>query len=166
MIEELSLEFYNEKYDMELEKFELEKEQENFTAYPKEIIETLTDIERYFILIVHGKKVVGYFVLHENNGPVEIGCHDKALLIRALAINKKEQKKGYALSAMKMLPDFVDKYFKSITELVLIVNHANIPAQGLYIKAGFADTGMRRNGKHGLQYIYHYIFNSPDTEGR
>lgn len=166
MREKLSLEFYNEKYDMELDKFELEKEQEKFTAYPKEIIETLTDIERHFVLIVHDKKVAGYFVLHENNGPVEIGSHDKALLIRALAVDKKEQKKGYALSAMKMLPDFVGKYFKFMTELVLVVNHANIPAQNLYVRAGFADTGMRKNGKHGLQYIYHYILNSHDAEGR
>lgn len=47
MREELSLKFYNEKYNMELEKLDLEKEQEKFTAYPKEIIETLTDKSIY-----------------------------------------------------------------------------------------------------------------------
>ncbi len=155
----VNLEFYSKKYDKQLENFELEKDQERFTAYPGEIAETLTDSERHFTLIVWDEHVVGYFVLHENKGPVEIGSHSEALLIRALAIDRNEQKKGYALSAMKMLPAFVREHFKSVTELVLIVNQANIPAQNLYKKAGFTDTGMRRTGKHGLQYIYHYILN-------
>jgi RimJ/RimL family protein N-acetyltransferase len=67
-----------------------------------------------------------------------------------------EQHKGYAKSAMKMLPDFARDHFKLAEELVLIVNHANIPAQNLYRKAGFSDTGIRRNGNHGLQFIYQY----------
>lgn len=150
----IELVFYDTKYNGELEKFELDSSQEQFTAYPNEILETLVDSERHYILILQDEKVVGYFVLHENNGPLEIGSHDKALLIRALAISKNEQGKGYALSAMKMLPEFVREHFKAITELILIVNHANIPAQNLYIKSGFSDTGMRRNGKHGLQFIF------------
>jgi RimJ/RimL family protein N-acetyltransferase len=152
--ENISLIFYDNNYNNVLEKFELESTQEQFTAYPQEIFKTLVDSERHYILIIQGQRVVGYFVLHENNGPLEIGSHNKALLIRALAISKNEQGKGYALSAMKMLPDFTKKHFKNIEELVLIVNHANIPAQNLYSKSGFSDTGMRRNGKHGLQFIY------------
>jgi len=42
-----------------------------------------------------------------------------------------------------MLPDFTKKHFKNIEELVLVVNHANIPAQNFYKKSGFSDTGMR-----------------------
>ncbi len=157
MNQNINLVFYENKYDEELEKFELESTQEQFTAYPKEILETLSDLERHYILIVQEERVVGYFVLHENKGPLEIGSHDKALLIRALAISKNEQGRGYALSAMKLLPDFSKKYFSGIEELVLIVNHANIPAQNLYKKAGFTDTGIRRNGKHGLQFVYQNI---------
>ena len=157
MSENMDLVFYDNKYDEHLEKFELESAQEQFTAYPKEILETLVDRERHYILIVRDKTVVGYFVLHENNGPLEIGSHNKALLIRALAISKNEQNKGYALSAMKMLPNFVREHFKSAEELVLVVNHANIPAQNLYKKSGFSDTGRRRSGKLGLQFIYQYI---------
>lgn len=157
MNEDIGLVFYESKYDEDLEKFELESAQEQFTAYPQEILQTLVDIERHYILIVQEQRVVGYFVLHENNGPLEIGNHNKALLLRALAVSKNEQGKGYALSAMKMLPDFIKKHFKNIEELVLVVNHANIAAQNLYKKSGFLDTGIRRSGKHGLQFIYNNI---------
>lgn len=156
MNENINLVFYDNKYDDELRQFELKSTQEQFTAYPKEILETLVDTERHYILIVQDERVVGYFVLHENQGPLEIGSHNKALLIRALAISSNEQGKGFALSAMKMLPDFVIEHFKSVNELVLVVNHANIPAQNLYKKSGFKDTGMRRNGLHGLQFIYQF----------
>lgn len=98
MSENIDLVFYNNKYDKDLEKFELESEQEQFTAYPKEIVKTLDDSERHYILIIQDRRVVGYFVLHENNGPLEIGSHKKALLIRAFAISKNEQGKGYGLT--------------------------------------------------------------------
>lgn len=157
MSQSINLVFYNNEFDEELQGFELDSVQAQFTAYPKEIIKTLVDSERHYILIVRDERVVGYLVLHENNGPMEIGSHNKALLIRALAISKKEQGKGYAFSAMKRLPDFTKEHFRNVVELVLVVNHANVPAQNLYRKAGFIDTGMRRSGKHGLQYIYQYI---------
>ncbi len=156
-MENIRLEFYQEQYRQELEQFELEEEQEKFTAPPSRVFDTLQDSNRHFTLILRGEKAVGYFVLHEKEGPIEIGSHAQALLIRALAINKTEQRKGYALAAMTLLPDFVRRQFTDITELVLIVNHANLPAQRLYQKAGFTDTGIRRNGKIGLQYIFHRI---------
>jgi RimJ/RimL family protein N-acetyltransferase len=156
MNETIKLVFYDKEYDKQLESFELEHAQERFTAYPHQILETLVDTERHYVLMVQEESVIGYFVLHENKGPVDIGSHNRALLIRALAVSKKEQGKGYALSAMKILPGFAKEYFKNAEELVLVVNHANIPAQNLYKKAGFSDTGLRRNGVHGLQFIYNY----------
>ena len=49
------------------------------------------------------------------------------------------------------------KNFRGSTELILIVNHANLPAQKLYQRAGFIDRGFRGQGKIGEQYIYHYF---------
>jgi hypothetical protein len=59
--------------------------------------------------------------------------------LRALAVSKKEQGKGYALFAMKILPYFAKVYFRKAEELVLTVSYANIPAQLLkiFIKNGF-----------------------------
>lgn len=36
----------------------------------------------------------------------------------------------------------------------VLVNHKNIPARQLYEKAGFQDTGRRRAGQIGEQFIY------------
>ena len=52
MNENIDLIFYENKYDEDLAKFELESTQEQFTAYPHEVLQTLTDLERHYILIV------------------------------------------------------------------------------------------------------------------
>jgi len=156
MSDKIQLVFYDEKFKQELGKFELEKEQEKYTAYPNDALSTLDDKNRYFIVILSNDSLVGYFILHKNNGPIEIGSHERALLIRSLAINNSEQRKGYAFAAMNLLPQFVRNNFENITELVLVVNQANMPAQQLYKKVGFIDKGIRREGKIGIQYIYHY----------
>jgi RimJ/RimL family protein N-acetyltransferase len=152
----IKLTFFNEKFRNDLGIFRLQESQEKFTATPISALNTLKDRDRHFIVILADDRPVGYFILHENSGPIEIGSHEKALLIRSLAINESEQRKGYALAAMRILPDFVRIHFKNITELILLVNHANIAAQNLYIKAGFRDKGIRREGKIGMQFLYHY----------
>ncbi len=40
-----------------------------------------------------------------------------------------------------------------INEVLLGVNERNIPAQKLYEKSSFNDTGLRRMGAVGLQYV-------------
>lgn len=136
---------------------ELEPEQGKFTAFPHEVLPKLVDPERHLTLMIHDNQLVGYFVLHENNGPLEIGSHDKALLIRSLGVDRRHQRKGYAYQGMKQLPDFVRRHFPQVTELVLLVNLTNLPAQGLYQKVGFTDTGIRRKGRSGMQALYHYL---------
>ncbi len=153
----IRLVFYEDCYREALYGFALGSEQEKFTASAYDAIQTLDDPSRHLIIILAGNRPVGYFILHEGNGPLEIGSHDHALLIRSLAINAADQRKGYALEAMIRLSEFVRTNFTGVTELILIVNHANFPAQKLYQKAGFVDRGVRRQGKIGEQYVYHYF---------
>lgn len=153
----IRLAFYEDCHREALYGFELGAEQEKFTASAHDAIQTLGDPNRHLIVILVWGRPVGYFILHGKNGPLEIGSHEHALLIRSLAINAADQRKGYALEAMLKLPEFARKNFRGITELILIVNHANLPAQKLYQKAGFIDSGFRRQGKIGEQYIYHYF---------
>lgn len=54
---------------------------------------------------------------------------------------------------MLQLPLFVRKEFEHCDEVVLVVNHKNIPAQQLYLKVGFVDTGERRMGPIGEQIV-------------
>ncbi|MDF2869962.1 MAG: hypothetical protein K0R05_1537 [Anaerocolumna sp.] len=55
---QIRLNTYNTNYDEELLKFELTQEQEQFPAYPAEILETLSDKDRRFILILQEERIV------------------------------------------------------------------------------------------------------------
>ena len=43
--------------------------------------------------------------------------------------------------------------FPTCNEVVLAVNHKNVPAQRLYERVGFQDTGRRRMGPIGEQWV-------------
>ncbi|MGE7929665.1 hypothetical protein [Lysinibacillus xylanilyticus] len=54
---------------------------------------------------------------------------------------------------MLSLPEFIKRKFKDCNEVVLVINHKNIPAQNLYLKVGFVDNGERRMGLIGEQIV-------------
>lgn len=54
---------------------------------------------------------------------------------------------------MTLLKDFIQDVFPECDEIILAVNHKNIPAQKLYHNVGFADTGKRKEGPKGEQFI-------------
>ncbi|MDR9857021.1 GNAT family protein [Paenibacillus sp. VCA1] len=151
-IEQLSLQRYAEKDKEALAAFRLPAEQAQYTALPLEVLEP--DEGKHPIVIVSGKGPVGFFVLHTSERVRDYTENLNALLLTALSINHVEQGKGYAKKAMLLLKDFVRSQFPAYDEVVLAVNHKNIPAQRLYEKAGFRDTGRRREGNLGEQYIY------------
>ncbi len=72
-----------------------------------------------------GNKLVTFFVLHEKEGVTPYSSNEQALLIRSFSTDFYEQGKGYAKTALQLLPDFVRKHFPSINELVLGVNVPN-----------------------------------------
>lgn len=69
-----------------------------------------------------------------------------------------KQGKSLAKNAMLLLSKFVLNEFPNCNEIVLAVNHKNIAAQHLYKKVGFQDTGKRRFGPIGEQFIMNLIF--------
>ncbi|WP_373689076.1 GNAT family N-acetyltransferase [Clostridium sp. YIM B02551] len=75
------------------------------------------------------------------------------MLLRYFSINYPYQGKGYAKKALRLLPSFIKNNFMGINEVLLGVNERNIPAQKLYEKSSFNDTGLRRMGAVGLQYV-------------
>jgi ribosomal protein S18 acetylase RimI-like enzyme len=54
---------------------------------------------------------------------------------------------------MLLLSDFVKSEFPNCDEIVLVVNHKNIPAKRLYSRVGFEDTGKRKTGPIGEQFV-------------
>lgn len=148
---EVTLLYYQSGYLNALSNFYLPADQEQFTALPVEMLET-TDV-RHPIVIVNQNEPVGFFVLHSSDRVAEYTDNPNALLLTALSINHAHQGKGFAQKGMKQLNDFVKQQFPQCNEIVLAVNQRNIPAQKLYEKAGFIDTGRRKIGKIGEHLI-------------
>ena len=146
--------FLNEYFE-ELNSFELPEEQAQFTALPSKILEETEGENR--IVILDENEAVGFFVLHKTKRVKEYSDNTNAMLLTALSVNHAMQGKGYAKQAMLLLSDFVKSEFHNCDEIVLAVNHKNIPAQRLYSRVGFSDTGKRKNGPIGEQFILNLL---------
>ncbi|MFE4710781.1 nucleotidyltransferase family protein [Paenibacillus sp. NPDC056722] len=158
----ISLALYQDQYKEALFRFYLPEEQEQFTGMPADTLEeALADENRMAVVILEGERPVGFFILHGGDGisdfyPNPFG----ALLLRAFLIDYAHQGKGYAKTALLLLPQFVRMHFPTVREVVLAVNERNLPAERLYSQAGFVDHGMRRTGERGLQKILQYDLHS------
>lgn len=126
-----------------------------YTGSPQKVVAKLAhDHDRDLILIFQADQLVGAFCLHQHAGPVAYGGNANSdLLIRSLSIDERFRGHGYALVAMQQLPAYVRQQYPQIKRLILAVNHANLPAQHLYQRAGFQDTRWRPVGPLGVQWV-------------
>ncbi|MCW4643340.1 GNAT family protein [Bacillus safensis] len=149
--ENISLAHFSETYIEDLKSFDLDKEQAKFTALPSEYFEFTEG--QYRIVILNEKEPVGFFVLNATDRVKDYSNNPNALLLTSLSIHQTQQRKGYAKQAMSLLKQFVTFEFPTYNEIVLAVNHQNIPAQTLYSQVSFRDTHRRKTGPHGEQII-------------
>jgi RimJ/RimL family protein N-acetyltransferase len=149
----VELKRYNPEYLETLKTFQLPQEQAQFTALPIEMLET-TPVRHPIVILSNGEPV-GFFVLHSSDRVKEYTDNPNAMLLTAFSINHSQQGKGFAQKGMEQLKDFVHQEFPICNEIVLAVNHKNIAAQKLYQKVGYKDTGRRKMGPIGEQFIYH-----------
>lgn len=149
----VELKHFSNKYLDVLNSFELPEEQGQFTALPKKFLEVTEGQHR--IVILSEKEPVGFFLLHSTERVKEYSDNPKAMLLTALSVNHAKQGKGYAKQGMLLLSDFVKSEFPNCDEIVLVVNHKNIPAKRLYSRVGFEDTGKRKTGPIGEQFVMH-----------
>lgn len=150
-VECIELKHFSNEYLDVLNSFELPEEQVQFTALPNKILEAREGQHR--IVILSENEPVGFFLLHSTERVKEYSDNPKAMLLTALSVNHKKQGKGFAKQGMFLLSDFVKSEFPNCDEVVLVVNHKNISAQRLYLKVGFEDTGKRKIGPIGEQFI-------------
>ncbi|UQZ36643.1 GNAT family N-acetyltransferase [Paenibacillus sp. PK3_47] len=150
-VKEIQLSFYQNKHLESLSKFELPESQVRFTALPEEILNVSEG--QYRIVILSEDLPVGFFLLHNTERVREYSNSPNAMLLTALSVDHKHQGKGYAKKAMVELKEFITMNFKYCDEIILAVNHKNIPAQNLYKNVGFIDTGRRKAGEIGEQFI-------------
>ncbi len=150
--ETVELKQYKPEFLKVLKRFKLPDEKAQYTAFPTDILENLID-GQYPIVIFNNNEPVGFFVLQSTDKVKEFTDNPNALLLTALSINHSKQGKGFAKKGMKLLKSFVNQEFPKYNEIVLAVNHKNIPAQKLYGKVGFSDTSRRKMGRLGEQLI-------------
>ncbi|MCL6600541.1 MAG: GNAT family N-acetyltransferase [Alicyclobacillus macrosporangiidus] len=152
------MEFYSPLYFHSLLNFELPPDQHQFTALPKEVLDTaIADPSMFPITVVHKENPVGFFVLHYRSAKVlEYTQNPNAVLLSAFSINYKDQGKGFAKQTLTLLPHFVKINFQGVDDIVLGVNQRNLVAKSLYIKVGFQDRGEIKIGKKGPQHVLHY----------
>nr|WP_284705938.1 GNAT family protein [Lysinibacillus sp. OL1_EC] len=155
----MQLKFYEDKAQNLVEQYTLTEEQLRYTKSPKESIALAKqDHSRHAILALDGNKLVTFFVLHEKEGVTPYSSNEHALLIRSFSTDFYEQGKGYAKTALQLLPDFVRKHFPLINELVLGVNVPNRAAQELYKRCGFVDEGRQAMGlRNELKVMSYYM---------
>ncbi|MBX8945576.1 GNAT family N-acetyltransferase [Lysinibacillus sp. K60] len=155
----MQLMFYEDKAQNLVEQYTLTKEQLRYTKSPKESIALAKqDNSRHAILAMDSNKLVTFFVLHEKEGVMPYSSNEQALLIRSFSTDFYEQGKGYAKTALQLLPDFVRKHFPYINELVLGVNVPNRAAQELYKRCGFVDEGIQAMGlRDELKVMSYYM---------
>ena len=154
-IDYLELRHFSDEYMDTLNTFRLPEEQVQFTSLPNNYKEVTDGQHR--IVILNDKEPVGFFLLHSTERVKEYSDNPQAMLLTALSINQSKQGKGYAKKAMLLLRDFITNEFPNCNEIVLAVNHRNIAAQQLYLKVGFQDTGIRRIGPIGEQFILNLL---------
>ncbi|MGG2055149.1 GNAT family N-acetyltransferase [Lysinibacillus pakistanensis] len=150
-INTLELVHFSKDYVDVLHDFDLPDEQSQFTALPKDI--SIEMVGQYPIIILSDNIPVGFFVLHSTERVKEYSSNPNAMLLTAFSIDHKQQGKGYAKKGMLALSNFIKREFKECDEVVLVVNHKNIPAQNLYLKVGFVDHGERKMGPIGEQIV-------------
>ncbi|MCY7501254.1 MULTISPECIES: GNAT family N-acetyltransferase [Bacillus] len=147
----VKLTHFSDVYIEGLSSFVLEEEQAKFTALPSAYFEFTEG--QYRIVILNEDEPVGFFVLHATDRVKDYSDNPNAMLLTSLSIHQTQQGKGFAKQAMFLLNQFVTSEFPNCNEIVLAVNHQNIPAQTLYSQVGYKDTGKRKIGPIGEQLI-------------
>lgn len=144
---------YDEQYKESLTQFYQPAEALKYSQLPEDSIKELNENVHGVVIINHNHPI-GFFLLHGTDRRFEYTDETSSLLLTGLIMDHSHSGKGHGKHAMLQLPFYIRKHFKHIKYIVLGVNHANIPAQKLYERVDFEDTGRRIDGALGEQYIY------------
>ncbi len=156
-IENITLTPYLPEHLHQLSQFFLPDTQTPFSALPEESLKYCReDCDRHPIVILADGIPVGFFVLHIGENIAPFTSDNKAILLRGFLVDQKHQGKGIAKKALQILPELVKGIFPKKNSIILAVNVMNVNAKTLYVKSGFQDTGIRKEGRSGLMEIMEY----------
>lgn len=135
--------------------YSLPSDQLQYTGLPKDIIRRdAKDPLKHLVIIYVREKVAGFFELDESNERKKYTDNPNVLLLRGYSVDPDFQGRGIATGSIYALPEFIRHHFPHIDEVVLGVNAKNTPAQHVYKRAGFVDTGQRFTGTKGEQFVF------------
>jgi RimJ/RimL family protein N-acetyltransferase len=138
-------------------KYCLPEEQAIYTSLPIKVIEAFKqDKYNQPFVIYCNQYLIGCFALYITNAGNIFTSNKNAILLKSFSIDSRYQKRGYALTALRLLPKVIKQNFPDKNEIILTVHNTNFPAINLYIKAGFIDKGLRFDGDHGEELIFHF----------
>jgi RimJ/RimL family protein N-acetyltransferase len=147
---------YKESDYTAISQYCLPAEQSLYTSLPVLVIETFqSDKYNQPFVIYSENHLVGCFALYTDKMGNIYTQNKKAILLKSLSIDSRHQKKGYALEALKVLPNLIIENYKDKDEIILTVHETNTPAINLYRKAGFVYKGEDYNGEYGVELIFH-----------
>ncbi|AQQ54446.1 GNAT family N-acetyltransferase [Planococcus lenghuensis] len=134
--------------------YELPEEQLEFTGLPQDLIKKdAANPLRHLVIIYARGKEAGFFELDASEDRKTYTDNPNTLVLRGYSVNPELQGRGVATGSIRALPAFIRKHFPDINEVVLGVNARNTPAQRVYQRAGFEDTGRRFMGRKGEQLV-------------
>lgn len=148
-----------EKYEprfFEALSYQLDEKQSDFTASVDYCLNTrkdLEDPEKTLITIMYMDNPVGFFILDIGDDKYRLTKNPTSVLIRSFSINPEYQGKGIGKETMRLVSEFVARYFEGVEEMVLAVNFKNDSAYHVYLKSDFIDDGKVADGRKGSQHV-------------
>ena len=112
------------------------------------------------LAVVYDEQIIG-FMLVKQSGAAPDWTPPGAAIISALRIDGTYQGRGFGTAVLQALPDWMARYWRHITALVLSVDEENAAGIRAYQKAGFRDLGQRVPGRIG--YV-RYMFRAMNPE--
>lgn len=136
--------------------YQLPEEQAIYTSLPIHVIQAHQKNPDYQPYVVYmDDELIGCFALHTGSTSNFYTANEDAVVFKSFSIDSRYQNKGHALETIRLLPEIATDHYPDKDEIVLTVHHTNTPAKNLYIKAGFLDHGLRYEGEHGEEFIFH-----------
>lgn len=123
------------------------------TAYNLE--QTRLDPNSEAMAVLAGERVVGFYRLDFSVAAIAgRSLGEPSVGLRAYVIDRREQGRGYGTQGMLACATDLRRRYPERRLLALTVNVRNRAAYGVYLKAGFADTGeLYHGGAAGPQHL-------------
>lgn len=153
-----SLALYRPEWESQIRKFTLKDNQIKYVFSPNAALDFFQGESITRVVIVSKGEPVGFFILHHTKDVNKFTKNESAVFLRSFSINVMHQGKGYATTALKLLPKFVQENLDYINEVILTVHTSNEAAKHLYEKSGFIPIGITNENNKDSEIVMQYKF--------